>query len=86
MTDSELSALKDHPMYREFVRIFGESLDQDQGFVMLPLVGEADALEFLRTVPAGTSVKELPALAAAYRDAHPVIPTSVDSANGDEAV
>jgi len=59
MTDSEQSSLTEQAIYREFVRIVGENLDRGEGLVILPLVGEADVLEFLRTVPAGASMTRL---------------------------
>ena len=40
--------------------------------VLLPFVGRSDALEFLRTVPAGISREELDRLGAAYCAAHPL--------------
>jgi hypothetical protein len=86
MSDSEQPSFEDHPMYREFVRIVGETLGRGQGFVILPLVGEAEALEFLRTVPAGTPLSELPAFAAAFHATHPLIPPAADSEDEDEAV
>ena len=86
MTDSEQSSFTDHPFYREFVRIFGEQPDAGDGFMLLPLIGEDDALAFLRTVPAGTLMSDLPGLAAAYRAGHPVRLRSEDSENDDRAV
>jgi hypothetical protein len=71
MSSTDGSQLPDLPTYREFVRIFGDKLEAAQGFVLLPLVGEADALEFLRTVPAGTDLQRFPELAAAWRASHP---------------
>lgn len=62
-----------HPIVRELTRIFGDSAaaEGSQGFYLLPLVSETEALAFLRSVPAGTPWAELPALAAAFRAAHP---------------
>jgi len=39
--------------------------------VLVPFAGRPDALEFIRTVPTGTSRVELERLAAAYCAAHP---------------
>ncbi len=39
--------------------------------VLVPFAGRSDALEFLRTVPTGTSRAELERLAAVYCAAHP---------------
>lgn len=62
-----------HPIVRELTRIFGD-LDAAEGlqsFYLLPLVSEAEALAFLRSLPAGTPWSGLPELAAAFRAAHP---------------
>jgi len=42
--------------------------------VLVPFVGRSDALEFLRTVPTGTSRAELERLGATYCVAHPLPP------------
>lgn len=59
--------LRELERLREGARARGGS---DEFFTLLPLVNEADALAFLRTVPTGTLVEELPPLAAAWRAAH----------------
>lgn len=62
------------PVYRELVRIFGDAPKVAEGakqFTILPLVSAQDAVEFFRTVPAGTSFEELSRLAIAYRASHP---------------
>ena len=72
------------PIYRELVRIFGDD-PAGTGQFLLPLVDEADALAFLRTVPAGADFRDLPALAAAYRDAHPLAQPDVEVEDHDAA-
>jgi hypothetical protein len=61
------------PIARELMRIFGNptSGELSQGFTIVPLVSEAEAVAFLQSVPAGTSWTELSTLAAAFRAAHP---------------
>ena len=81
MSSSEGSQLPDLLIYREFERIFGDKLKAAQEFVLLPLVSEADALEFLRTVPAGTDLHRFPELAAAWRASHPARVARQDSEN-----
>lgn len=64
----------DEPIMRELERLREGARARggtDVFFTLLPLVNEADALAFLRTVPTGTLVEELPPLARAWRAAHP---------------
>jgi hypothetical protein len=64
----------DPPIVRELKRIFGDRPQETDGpkaFTILPLVGEVDALEFFRTVPAGVSMAKLTELARVYRAEHP---------------
>ena len=63
----------------ELRRIFADDLNaqRDRSFLMLPLVGDNDALAFLRQVPSGTRWEDLVALANAWREAHP-LPLSID--------
>jgi hypothetical protein len=57
----------------ELERIFGaQSTEAKNGFVILPPFDEEEALDFLRTVPAGTSLKDLARLAAEHRGSYPV--------------
>ena len=65
---------EEEPILRELERLREGARARggtDEFFTLLPLVSEADALAFLRTVPTGTLVEELPQLAAAWRVAHP---------------
>ena len=71
MSESELSQ---DPIFKELSRIFPQLPTAAEGskqFTLLPLVSEEDALQFLRTVPAGVSMEELSRLALAYRQANP---------------
>jgi hypothetical protein len=69
MTDSESNDREVDPFYRELMRIFGDEPPEISGkeFLLLPLVNRAEFLDFLRTVPAGTGLRDLTALAAGYR-------------------
>ena len=52
----------------EFERIWGpDAQDAEKGFVLLPLASEKEALVFLRTVPTGTPIAELPRLCEGFR-------------------
>lgn len=51
--------------------------------VLVPFAGRSDALEFLFTVPTGTSRAELERLAAAYCVAHPVPPADEGDGSND---
>jgi hypothetical protein len=65
---------EDEPIVRELERLREGARARggtDEFFMLLPLVTEADALAFLRTVPTGTLVEELPPMARAWRAAHP---------------
>ena len=79
-----MSEPSDPPIVRELKRIFGErpqEIDGSKAFTILPLAGEADALRFFQTVPAGVSMAELSELALAYRKEHPN--PIVDPTDGD---
>lgn len=59
----------------ELKRIFGDDLDSVEAprfFMLLPLINEAEFLDFLRSIPAGTAWLDLLELASQYRAAHPV--------------
>lgn len=88
MTDSDYAGEQVDPIFRELTRIFGDGLPSaaSDGFVILPLVNDADALAFLRTVPAGTSMRDLPGLAAAYRATHPTPRVDADDEDPEAAV
>jgi hypothetical protein len=65
---------EDEPIMRELERLREGARARggtDEFFTLLPLVNEADALAFFRTVPTGTLMEELPSLARAWRAAHP---------------
>ena len=65
---------EDEPIVRELERLRDGARARggtEAFFTLLPLVSEADALAFLRTVPTGTLLEELPQLAAVWRAAHP---------------
>jgi len=65
---------EEEPILRELERLREGARARggtDEFFTLLPLVNEAEALAFLRTVPTGTLLEELPPLAAAWRAAHP---------------
>jgi hypothetical protein len=74
------------PVFLEVTRSFGSEPPASAGreLVLLPLVGEAEVLAFLRTVPAGSDVRKLPTLAAAYGEAH-LGPRKVADSEDDEA-
>jgi hypothetical protein len=69
----------------EFIRIFGAEPAMSRAFMLLPLVGPADALAFLRTVPTGTPFEQLLPLAQAWRAAHPSPIGALYSADLDPA-
>lgn len=70
--DAPASTMTD-PVLTELERIFGkQSTEASRGFVSLPLLDEMEALDFLRTVPAGTSLGDLVHLAAEFRGSNPV--------------
>jgi hypothetical protein len=60
--------------FRELMQIFGNDPPELNGkeFVHLPLVNGTEARDCLRSVPAGTSLRDLAALAVDYRATHPV--------------
>ena len=61
------------PVLTELERIFGaQSTEVKQGYVILPPFDEEEAISFLRTVPVGTTLKDLVRLAAEYRGSNPV--------------
>ena len=68
MTDSDSNDGEVDPAWRELMRIFGDDPPEISGkeFLLLSLVNRAEFLDFLRTVPAGTSLRDLTALAAGY--------------------
>ena len=68
MTDPETIHGEIGPVYRELMRIFGDEPPPIEGkeFLWLPLVNRPEFLDFLRTIPAGTSWRDLTALAASY--------------------
>jgi hypothetical protein len=74
MTDSESNDGEVDPIYRELIRIFGDDPPEFRGkeFLLLPLVNGTEFLALLRTVPAGTSLRDLTALAAGYRTTRPL--------------
>src|SRR5690349_9341275 len=71
MTEPESEFDSSLLVLHELQRILGDAADGPKQFVLLPLVDEEDALEFLRTVPAGTSLEQLVPLASEYRAANP---------------
>jgi len=79
-TPSDSADYREHPVYRELSRIFGnlDERGETRFFLLLPLVSQDDTLAFLRTVPAGTPWEKLLDLAIAYRDQHPVVITDSD--------
>jgi hypothetical protein len=69
MTDA--TSDDDAPLLQELLRVMGDG--QDEAFFrLLPLVDEADALAFFRTVPSGATVDVIQRLATEYRAAHPL--------------
>ena len=64
----EESILRELERLREGARARGGT---DEFFTLLPLGSDEEVLAFLRTVPTGTLVEELPPLAAAWRAAQP---------------
>jgi hypothetical protein len=65
---------EEEPILRELERLRDGARARggtEEFFTLLPLVSETDALAFLRTVPTGTLLEELPERAAAWRAAHP---------------
>jgi hypothetical protein len=71
---------------RELQRILGDDPPASKHFILLPLVNESDALAFLRTVPAGTSLEQLVPLASAYRAANPSVGPELDESDLDQAL
>jgi len=86
MTDSPIPPLDDQlgaQLADEIKRIFGdEPRSLPRLSFELPIVSPRDVLEFLRTVPTGTSRKSLSALADQYARGH----RSVDGDHEDWAV
>ena len=73
---------------QELRRILGDRADapgHTEFFELLPLVSDRDAIDFLRTVPAGADFDELPALASAYRATHPVVLDDLDDEDPEAA-
>lgn len=70
MTDSAND--DDAPLIRELLRVVGDGSQDEEFFRLLPLVDEADALAFFRTVPSGASADVIQRLAVEYRAAHPL--------------
>lgn len=70
--DSSARPTDMHPVFVELHRLFGTYPSGfDAGFLLLPLITEADGLAFLRGLPVGTRWEDLPSLASAWREAHP---------------
>ena len=73
-------------VFLELQRILGDAAEGPKAFVILPLMDEEDALQFLRTVPTGTSIDQLVPLASAYRAANPRVAPESDEADLDQAL
>ena len=72
------------PLYREWLRIFGDPPAGPSRVTVLPLVSSVEALAFFRTVPSGTPFGELGRLALEWRAEHPT-PITVEDEDRDPA-
>lgn len=69
---SDSTSDEDVPLIQELLRVVGDGGQEEEFFRLLPLVDEADALAFFRTVPDGASADLIQRLAVEYRAAHPL--------------
>jgi hypothetical protein len=62
------------PIARELLRIMGVGKSDGLAnlFMILPLVDEADALRFLKSVPNGATPEQIQCMVDAYRIANPL--------------
>lgn len=68
---------------REILRVVGEDQGQLQKvFLVLPLVNEQDALDFLRTLPEKTAPETIQRLALEWRLDHPIVDHGTDEKDG----